>query len=52
MIHIREQLDEVREVCRKMVTKRATLSAGASVIPLPSLDWYRCVDSPCAAAGD
>ncbi|MGL9773554.1 MAG: hypothetical protein ACR5LG_05465 [Sodalis sp. (in: enterobacteria)] len=38
MIETRQQLDEAREACRKMVTKRAALSARASVIPLPGLD--------------
>ncbi|MBT9433026.1 hypothetical protein JZM24_14450 [Candidatus Sodalis endolongispinus] len=38
MIETRQQLDEAREACRKMVTKRAALSAGSSVIPLPGLD--------------
>lgn len=38
MIQTREQLDEVRDACRKLVTQRAALSAGASVIPLPGLD--------------
>ena len=31
-------LDAVRDECRALVTRRATLSAGAAVIPLPGLD--------------
>ncbi len=38
MIQTREELDKVRAECRKMVTRRAGLSAGAAVIPLPGLD--------------
>lgn len=32
------QLDTIRNECRKLVTRRATLSAGAAVVPLPMLD--------------
>lgn len=31
-------LDRLRAECRKMVTKRAALSAGASLVPIPGLD--------------
>jgi len=33
-----EELDAVRDECKKMVTKRAGLSAGAAVIPILGLD--------------
>ncbi len=32
------QLDTIRDECRKLVTRRASLSAGAAVVPLPMLD--------------
>ena len=32
------ELDRIREQCRALVTRRATLSAGVAVIPLPGLD--------------
>ncbi|HEY0208485.1 hypothetical protein [Acerihabitans sp.] len=32
------QLEQVRVECKKMVTRRAGLSAGAAVIPIPGLD--------------
>ena len=31
-------LDAIRDDCRRLVTRRATMSAGAAVIPLPGLD--------------
>jgi len=33
-----EQLDALRAECKAMVTKRAGLSAGAAVLPIPGLD--------------
>jgi uncharacterized protein (DUF697 family) len=33
-----KKLEQVRSECRRMVLRRATTSAGASVIPLPGLD--------------
>jgi uncharacterized protein (DUF697 family) len=33
-----EQLDALRNECKAMVTKRAGLSAGAAVLPIPGLD--------------
>lgn len=33
-----EELDALREECKAMVTKRAGLSAGAAVLPIPGLD--------------
>ena len=33
-----KKLEQVRRECRGMVLRRATTSAGASVIPLPGLD--------------
>ncbi len=33
-----KQLEKLRSECRTMVLRRATLSAGASVIPIPGLD--------------
>ncbi|WP_213993967.1 hypothetical protein [Sodalis sp. dw_96] len=38
MIQTLEELEQVRRECRKMVTRRAGLSAGAAVIPIPGLD--------------
>ena len=32
------QLDAIRESCRGMVTRCATLSAGAAIVPIPGLD--------------
>ncbi|MEO8937637.1 MAG: hypothetical protein ABI277_06890 [Burkholderiaceae bacterium] len=32
------RLDAIRDDCRKMVTRRASLSAGVAVVPLPGLD--------------
>lgn len=32
------QLDAIRAECRAMVTRRASLSAGAAVVPIPGLD--------------
>ncbi len=32
------ELDAIRHQCRRLVTRRATVSAGASVVPLPGLD--------------
>lgn len=31
-------LDRIRDDCRRMVTRRASLSAGAAIVPLPLLD--------------
>ena len=33
-----EQLDALRDECKAMVTKRAGVSAGAAVLPIPGLD--------------
>ena len=33
-----KEIDQVRERCRKLVRKRATVAAGFSAIPLPGLD--------------
>ncbi len=33
-----QRLDAIRDRCRTLVTRRATLSAGAAVVPLPGLD--------------
>lgn len=33
-----EELDTLRDECKAMVTKRAGLSAGAAVLPIPGLD--------------
>jgi len=38
MIQTLEELEQVRRECRKIVTRRAGLSAGAAAIPLPGLD--------------
>lgn len=32
------RLDEIRDRCRALVTRRATVSAGAAIIPFPGLD--------------
>ena len=36
--HSLEQLDALRDECKSLVTKRAGLSAGAAVLPIPGLD--------------
>jgi uncharacterized protein (DUF697 family) len=33
-----KQLDRIRSECRAMVTRRASMSAGAAVVPIPGLD--------------
>jgi uncharacterized protein (DUF697 family) len=33
-----EEIDKVRERCRRLVRKRATMAAGFSAVPLPGLD--------------
>ncbi len=33
-----QRLDAIRDRCRTLVTRRATVSAGAAVVPLPGLD--------------
>ena len=33
-----EQLDTIRDDCRRLVLRRASLSAGVAVVPLPGLD--------------
>lgn len=38
MIQTLEELEIIRMECRKMVTRRAGISAGAAVIPIPGLD--------------
>lgn len=38
VIDAMRQLDAIRETCRRMVMRRATLSAGAAVVPIPGLD--------------
>jgi uncharacterized protein (DUF697 family) len=38
MIHTLEELEQARRECRSMVLRRAALSAGAAVIPIPGLD--------------
>ncbi|WP_413739380.1 hypothetical protein ACL2XQ_14955 [Sodalis sp. RH14] len=38
MINSLAELEQVRRECKKMVTRRAGLSAGAAVIPIPGLD--------------
>lgn len=38
VIQTLEELEQVRRECRKMVTRRAGLSAGAAIIPIPGLD--------------
>ena len=32
------QLDSIRDTCRRMVMRRATMSAGAAIVPIPGLD--------------
>ena len=34
-----ERLDAIRDDCRKLVTRRASLSAGVAVVPVPGLDF-------------
>jgi hypothetical protein len=38
MIHTQAELDTIRNACRRMVTKRAAISAGVSVVPIPGAD--------------
>jgi len=38
MTHTLAELDAIRAECRRMVTKRAALSAGAAVVPVPGAD--------------
>ncbi|TPG12994.1 hypothetical protein [Sphingomonas oligophenolica] len=38
MIHDIKTLDTVRRDCRKLVTKRSLMAAGAAVIPIPGAD--------------
>ena len=38
MTHTLAELDAIRDACRRMVTKRAAISAGASVVPIPGAD--------------
>ena len=38
MIHDIAQLDTIRRDCRKLVTTRSLMSAGASVVPIPGAD--------------
>jgi len=38
MIATLAELDRVRDECRKMVTQRSLLSAGAAVVPIPGAD--------------
>ena len=38
MIHSLSELDAIRTECRRMVTKRAAISAGVSVVPVPGAD--------------
>lgn len=33
------QLDSIRAQCRALVTRRASLSAGAAIVPIPGLDF-------------
>ena len=33
-----EELDRIREECKSMVTKRAGISAGAAIVPVPAAD--------------
>lgn len=33
-----EQLDKIRDECRKLVTRRASISAGVAVVPIPGVD--------------
>ena len=34
-----QQIDAVARQCRRLVTKRALLAAGAAAVPVPGLDW-------------
>jgi uncharacterized protein (DUF697 family) len=38
MTHTLAELDAIRADCRRMVTRRAAISAGASVVPVPGAD--------------
>ena len=38
MTHTLAELDAIRSDCRSMVTKRALVSAGAAVVPIPGAD--------------
>lgn len=38
MIRTLSELDAVRDECRKMVTQRSIISAGAAVVPVPGAD--------------
>ena len=38
MINDIAKLDQIRDDCRKMVTRRALISAGAAVVPIPGAD--------------
>jgi len=38
MIHTLAELDAVRTECRRMVTKRSLVSAGAAAVPVPGID--------------
>lgn len=38
MIRTQAELDAVADECRRMVTKRALVSAGAAVVPIPGAD--------------
>jgi uncharacterized protein (DUF697 family) len=38
MIRTIAELDAIRDECRRMVTKRAAVSAGAAVVPIPGAD--------------
>ncbi|PRY65218.1 hypothetical protein B0H98_103161 [Vreelandella songnenensis] len=38
MIETREELDDIKKVCRTMVTRSSSLSAGAAIVPIPGVD--------------
>ncbi|GAA0674693.1 uncharacterized protein (DUF697 family) [Sphingomonas insulae] len=38
MPHTLAELDAIRDDCRRMVTRRAAMSAGAAVVPVPGAD--------------
>jgi len=38
VIEALRELDRIRDACRRMVTRRATMSAGAAIVPVPGLD--------------
>lgn len=38
MTHTLAELDAIRDECRRLVTKRAAISAGATVVPVPGVD--------------